>query len=129
MKHIFINSIPRQGWGKCSSFENFFSHNRKQNVSIFMKHICSVSKQNIFLREFIMVFYFPAISDFYAINYYRGAINKNKTQHFYLNVSQLMKPRKPIDGIQYSDATVAFFWPHPPFPMFLWCFFMGTQMF
>ena len=51
MKHIFINSFPRQGWGKCSSFENFFPHNRKQNVSIFMKHICSVSKENIFPRE------------------------------------------------------------------------------
>ena len=54
-EHIFINSIPRQGWGKCSSFENFFSHNRKQNVSIFMKHICSVSKENIFLRECLLV--------------------------------------------------------------------------
>ena len=27
-----------------------------------------------------------------------------------------------IDGIQYSGATVAFFRPHPPFPMFLWRF-------
>ena len=51
MKHIFINSIPRQGWEKCSTFENFFSRNPKQNVSIFTEHICSVSKQNIFLRE------------------------------------------------------------------------------
>ena len=53
MKHIFINSIPRQGRGKCSTFENFFSRNPKQNVSIFLEYICSVSKQNIFLREWI----------------------------------------------------------------------------
>ena len=52
MKHIFINSIPSQGRGKCLTFENFFSHNPKQNIQIFMKHICSISKQNIFLGEY-----------------------------------------------------------------------------
>ena len=34
-----------------------------------------------------------------------------------------------IDGIQYSGATVFFFWPHPPFPMFLWRFTWGLWYF
>ena len=34
-----------------------------------------------------------------------------------------------IDGIQYSGATVAFFRPHPPFPMFLWRFTWGLGCF
>ena len=39
MKYIFINLSPKQGRGKSSTIENFFSRDQKQNDSIFMKHI------------------------------------------------------------------------------------------
>ena len=60
MKHIFINLSPSQGRGKNSTFENFFLQNSKQNISFLMKHICSVLKQNIFLREYVVK---PTLSD------------------------------------------------------------------